>query len=316
VREAPAIRPHWDSDDRRDEALLAAIAVPRAAPAIFLELAKPRIVMLVLVTVVAGYSLAPTTAASWPVHLLVLIHALLGTALVASGACAFNQIAERDIDALMKRTAGRPIPSGRLSVFEATVFAALTGATGVAYLALLVNVVTAALAAATLLSYALVYTPLKRRTPLATLIGAVPGALPIVGGWTAAGGVLDARAVALFWILFLWQLPHFLALGWIYREEYARAGLKLVSTSGDGRTTFRQAALEAGALLPISLTPTVLGMAGGVYLLGALLLSAYFVGVSISAARAPSTPAARRVFLASLAYLPTLLALMVMDRVT
>jgi protoheme IX farnesyltransferase len=270
-----------------------------------------------MVTVAAGYSLAASaTAAPWPVLLLVLVHALVGTALVASGACAFNQITERDVDALMERTAGRPLPSGRLSVSEAVAFAALTGATGVAYLALLVNVVTAALAAATLLSYALIYTPLKRRTPLATLFGAVPGALPIVGGWTAAGGALDVRALVLFWILFLWQLPHFLALGWIYREEYARAGLKLVSASDDGCATFRQAALEAGALLPISLTPTLLGMAGTVYFFGALLLSGYFVAAGVSAARAPSVQSARRVFFASLAYLPSLLALMVVDRVT
>jgi heme o synthase len=219
------------------------------------------------------------------------------------------------VDARMRRTAGRPLPSGRLSVVEAGVFAWSAGALGIVYLALLVNVATAALAAATLVSYVLVYTPLKRRTPLATLIGAVPGALPIVGGWTAAGGMLDGRVWVLFWILFLWQLPHFLALSWICREDYARAGLKIASASDDGRSTFRQAALDASALLPVSLTPTLLGMVGALYFFGALLLSGWFVRASISAARTPSMAAARRVFTASLVYLPSLLALMVADRV-
>jgi protoheme IX farnesyltransferase len=272
---------------------------------------------LVTLTTATGYVLAASTVtAPSAVQLLVLIHTLLGTALTASGACAFNQIAERDVDARMRRTAGRPIPSGRVSVGAAMTFAAFTGALGVVYLALLVNAITAALAATTLLAYVLIYTPLKRRSPLSTLIGAVPGALPIVGGWTAAGGALDARAWVLFSILFFWQLPHFLALSWIYREDYARAGLKVaIASDDDGRRTFRLAALQAGALLPISLTPTMLGMAGAPYFFGALLLSGWFIRSNVLAARNPSLATARRAFTASLVYLPCLLVLLVAGRV-
>jgi protoheme IX farnesyltransferase len=244
-----------------------------------------------------------------------LVHALIGTALVAGGTNALNQIAERDVDALMARTAARPLPSARLDVREAMIFAWFIGATGVAYLALLVNGITALLAAITLASYVFVYTPLKRRTPLSTLIGAVPGALPIVGGWTAAGGPLDARASILFGILFLWQLPHFLALSWIYRDEYARAGLQMLSVHDpDGRATFRQAALHAAALVPISLAPAVVGMGGALYFIGAALLSAGYLWASVRAARHTSRDAARRLFSASLIYLPTVLALMIVDR--
>ena len=264
----------------------------------------------------AGYVMAPSLGVTVdPVWALGLVHALIGTALVAGGTNALNQIAERDVDALMARTAHRPLPSARLDVREAMVFAWFIGATGVLYLALLVNGTTAFLAAITLASYVFVYTPLKRRTPLSTLIGAVPGALPIVGGWTAAGGPLDVRASILFGILFLWQLPHFLALSWIYRDEYARAGLQMLSVQDpDGRATFRQAALHAAALVPISLAPTVVGMTGPLYFVGAALLSGGYLWASVRAARSTSHDAARRLFHASLIYLPSVLALMIVDR--
>jgi len=273
--------------------------------------------MLVLVTMAAGYAMAPVLGVVSPVAwVLGLFHALVGTALVAGGTNALNQVVERDVDALMARTAGRPLPSARLEVREATVFAWLIGAVGVAYLAVLVNAVTAVLAALTLGSYVFVYTPLKRRTPLSTLIGAVPGALPIVGGWTAAGGTLDTRASILFAILFLWQLPHFLALSWIYRDDYARAGLQMLSVGdADGRMTFRQAALHAGALVPISLAPAVVGMGGPVYFIGAAALSGGYFWASVAAARRPSRDGARRLFTASLIYLPSILALMIADRI-
>jgi protoheme IX farnesyltransferase len=264
----------------------------------------------------AGYVMAPSLGVTTgPVWALGLLHALIGTALVAGGTNALNQIAERDVDALMARTAGRPLPSARLDVREAMVFAWFIGATGVLYLALLVNGTTSILAAITLASYVFVYTPLKRRTPLSTLIGAVPGALPIVGGWTAASGALDARAAILFGILFLWQLPHFLALSWIYRDEYARAGLQMLSVQDpDGRATFRQAALHAAALVPISLAPAVVGMGGPLYFVGAALLSGGYLWASVRAAQSTSHGAARRLFAASLIYLPSVLALMVVDR--
>ena len=216
----------------------------------------------------------------------------------------------------MRRTAGRPLPAGRLSVVEATVFAVGAGLLGVAYLGLLVNRLTATIAAATLVSYVLVYTPLKRRTALATLVGAVPGALPIVGGWTAAGGSLDARAWLLFALLFLWQLPHFLALGWIYRDDYARAGLPTLSAGDpDGRRTFRQAALDAAALLAVSLAPTLIGMTGAFYFIGAIGLSTWLLWTSGACARNPSTDRARRLFRATLVYLPSILFLLIVDRV-
>ncbi|HEX6060072.1 MAG TPA: heme o synthase [Gemmatimonadaceae bacterium] len=286
------------------------LALGRAAAADFVELSKPRIVTMVAITAGAGYLLAGP-ASQW----MTLVHTLAGTALVAGGACALNQVAERDVDARMRRTASRPIPAGRLGVVEGAVFGALAGASGIAWLAASVNAVTAALAAATLVLYVFLYTPLKRRTSLAILVGAVPGALPIVGGWTAAGGALDTSAAALFWILFLWQLPHFLALGWIYRVDYARAGLRIGSEADDdGRRTFRQAALQAAALLAVSLAPTPLGLAGPAYFFGALLLSAGFLLAATEAARAPSAPSARRLFLVSLVYLPALLTLMLLDR--
>jgi heme o synthase len=265
----------------------------------------------------AGYVMAPPLiTVSMPVWLLRLFHALIGTALVAGGTNALNQVAERDVDALMARTAQRPLPSARLQVHEATVFAWLIGVFGVIYLAVLVNALTAVLAALTLASYVFVYTPLKRRTSLSTLIGAVPGALPIVGGWTAAGGPLDTRASILFAILFLWQLPHFLALSWIYRDEYARAGLQMLSVGDtDGRTTFRQAALHAAALVPVSLAPAVVGLGGPLYFVGAALLSGAYLWASVSAARHPSRDGARRLFSASLIYLPSVLALMIADRI-
>ena len=293
-----------------------AFAVPRAAPADYLALTKPRIVAMVLVTVAAGYVLAPPSALSGAARMLVLAHLLVGTALVAAGTNALNQVWERDVDAHMRRTAGRPLPAGRLSVVEATVFAVGAGLLGVAYLGLLVNRLTATLAAATLVSYVLVYTPLKRRTALATLVGAVPGALPIVGGWTAAGGSLDARAWLLFALLFLWQLPHFLALGWIYRDDYARAGLPTLSAGDpDGRRTFRQAALDAAALLAVSLAPTLIGMTGAFYFIGAIGLSTWLLWTSAACARNPSTDRARRLFRATLVYLPSILFLLIVDRV-
>jgi protoheme IX farnesyltransferase len=185
----------------------------------------------------------------------------------------------------------------------------------VGYLAVTVNPATALLAAATLVSYVFVYTPLKRRTTLSTVVGAVPGALPVLGGWAAAGAPLSRDAWVLFWILFLWQLPHFLALAWLYREDYRRAGLRMLSVDDtDGRKTFRQAVLYALALLPVSLAPTIAGVAGAPYFVGALLLSLWLVWASLRALYRASDRNATRLFSASVTYLPVLLVLMVVDR--
>ena len=275
-------------------------------------LSKPRIVLMVMLTAAAGFWMASPTGQ----HTFLLFNTLLGTALVAAGTNALNQVAERDLDALMRRTRMRPLPAGRWSPTVAALFAWLAGVAGIGYLAVTVNLLTAALAAITLLSYVFVYTPLKRHSSASTLIGAIPGALPIVGGWTAATGSLAFAAWALFWIMFLWQLPHFLALGWLYREDYDRARFKMLSSGdSDGRLTFVYASLYAAALVPVSLAPTLLGITGGFYFFGAALLSTGFFIVSSTAARHSSAMNARRLFRSSLAYLPLLLLLMAVNRI-
>jgi len=295
------------------------VTAPLVAPRDLFALTKPRIVLLVAITAAAGYTLglrtlapgqypASSSAATW----WVLLHALIGTSLVAGGTSALNMIVERDVDALMRRTARRPLPAGRVAVRTATAFAWTISVLGVLELVLFVNGTTALLAAVTLLVYVFVYTPLKRRTSLATLVGAIPGALPIVGGWTASGAPLDARAAALFAILFLWQLPHVLALSWIHREDYARAGLRMMSVNdAEGGATFRQATLDAAALLPVSLAPALLSMAGWPYFFLALPLSGALIALAWAGARKPSPLRARRLFLATLAYLPILLGALV-----
>jgi protoheme IX farnesyltransferase len=277
----------------------------------YLALTKPRIVALVLVTVAAGFYLGAVGGVS----AAVLLHTLVGTALVAGGTNALNQVYEADVDARMRRTRNRPIPSGRLSRRAGSAFAWAVGVGGVLYLLVLVNLIVAALAAATLISYVFLYTPLKRKSPLATLVGAVPGALPVVGGWAAARGGLGSGAWILFALLFLWQLPHFLALAWIYREDYASAGLKMAA-QGDamGHGTFRQATGYAAALFSVALLPAVAGMAGNLYGLGALALSSWMVWAAAAAAQHPSIPSARRLFRVSVAYLPGILLLMMADK--
>lgn len=291
---------------------MVAIALSRARPADLVELTKPRIVLLVMCTAAAGFWVAgPAGAQS-----MTLFHLLLGTLLVAGGTNALNQVAERDTDSLMRRTRNRPLPAGRLDVATAAGFAWIIGAGGVAYLGVFINPLTSGLAAVTLLSYVFLYTPLKRRTTLATLVGGVPGALPILGGWTAATNAVTPEALVLFWIMFLWQLPHFLALGWLYRDDYARAGLRMLSI-GDhhGRVTFAQATVYSAALLPVSLMPTILGTAGGAYFAGALVLSGAFLAASAVAFRETTVARARRVFKMSLYYLPLLLVLMSANRI-
>jgi protoheme IX farnesyltransferase len=278
----------------------------------FLELTKPRIGVMVLFTVAAGALLA----ARAPFDLMQLVHALIGTALVASGASALNQWLERGSDALMRRTENRPLPAGRLNTAEVLVFGFALSAGGLVYMAVLMtHPLAVALTAATLLSYAFVYTPLKTRTTLNTLIGAVPGALPPVIGWTALTGTLDALAVVLFLIVFLWQVPHFLAIAWMYREDYARAGLKMLpAIDTDGSATARQMLLYSLALIPVSLLPVWLHDAGAMYGFGALGLGVFFLRAVWSFALAPSQARARKVLHASLVYLPSVLALLLVER--
>jgi len=283
----------------------------RSRAAALLELTKPRITQLVLLTAAAGFYLGSHAG----VRFALLGHTLVGVALVAAGTNALNQLREREVDARMRRTRGRPLPSGRLTPRGAAWFALLISLGGLAYLVVAVNGLTASLAAVTLTSYVLLYTPLKRKTALNTLVGAVPGALPIVGGWTAAGGTLDRAVLGLFAILFLSQLPHFLALAWIYREDYQRGELLMVSvTDPDGRRTGRLALTAAVTLLPVSLVPMLVGVTGWGYGAGALALGAGYAAAALALARAPSVARARALFLASIAYLPTLLALLVLGK--
>lgn len=277
----------------------------------YLILTKVRITALVLVTTAAGFLLASSAR----VDPALLVWTLLGTGLAASGAAALNQFLERDADARMRRTAGRPIPAGRMTPARGLAVGIGLSVVGVAVLLLFVNVLTGLLALATVLLYVGVYTPLKRMTPLNTIIGAIPGAIPPVMGWTAVTGEAGLPAWVLFAILFLWQLPHFLAIAWIFRDDYRLGGFPMLPVlDPDGEATGRQVALYCAALVPVSLIPTFLGLAGPIYFFGALLLGLAFLGAGLMMAVRRRGKEARRVLLASVTYLPLLLALMVADR--
>lgn len=278
----------------------------------WLELTKPRISVLVTITAAVGYCLG----SAGPVDLVGLLELVFGTALAAGGAGALNQVVERDVDARMGRTKNRPLPAGRIQVNAAFVFGLALSLAGTAWLSARGNLLTGWLAGATIVLYVGAYTPLKRRSPLNTLVGAVPGALPPVMGWTAAAGTLGPGALALFGILYLWQLPHFLAIAWMFREDYAGAGLKMLpEVDGGGPWTGRLAVLYALALVPVSLAPTLLGLAGGAYFAGALILGVALVAVGLGMVRDRERRSARRLLLASVTYLPLLLVLLVLDRV-
>lgn len=276
----------------------------------YLELTKPRIAVLALFTVTVGYSLG--TEGNW--QFAPLLHALFGIALVAAGSSALNQYIERHTDALMNRTSTRPIPDGRLLPREVLAFGLTTGMFGSLYLLVTTNVLTAALAASTLLIYAAIYTPMKRATSFCTAVGAVAGALPPVLGWTAARGTFDLGAFVLFGIMFLWQFPHFLAIAWLYREDYARANLKMLPAAAASKhVAGLMGVAYALALVPVSLLPSRTGMAGDGYCLAAVILGAGYVlcAVRFLAHETPGT--ARRVIYSSLLYLPLLLLLLTWD---
>ena len=289
----------------------AATVLTRSRASDYAALAKPRLNLLVVASAAAGYVMAGGSASSASV----VVSLLVGTGLVAGGASAFNQILEREPDALMRRTRSRPLPDGRVVVGEAVAVASLLSAAGLLILTTGVNALSALVALATLASYAVVYTPLKRRTSFSTVIGAIPGALPPVIGWAAATGTLSQGAWILFAIAFLWQLPHFLAIAWMYRDDYARAGFPMLPViEPDGRSTARQTVLYTAALLPVALAPTLVGMAGTVYFAGALVLTLGFLVMSMRFARTRAVRDARRLFFASITYLPVLWILMIVDR--
>jgi len=276
----------------------------------YLSLTKPGLVTMVLVTTLVGFYLGSSGHPDYRLLSLTLI----GAGLAAGGALALNQYLERDLDARMERTQGRPLPSGRLLPGEALVFGLGLAAAGLLVLALGVNMLSAAVTAATQIVYLLGYTPLKRRTSLCSVVGAVSGALPPVTGWVAAHGALAPGACVLFSILFLWQLPHSLAIARMYRDDYARAGFRLLPVVDQRRMTERQIASNCAALLVVGLLPTIFGMAGSVYFVFAFVLGVGFLACGLRLVFAPSASAARHVLFASLVYLPLLLSVMAADK--
>jgi protoheme IX farnesyltransferase len=280
--------------------------------AVFSDLIKLRLTFLVLLTTLVGFYVGFRGAMDW----LLLLHTMLGTALVASGAAALNQLLEREHDAKMRRTEDRPLPSGRMQPATVLILGGACGGIGLIYLALAVNLLTSLLGAITIVSYLFIYTPLKRVTTLNTIVGAIPGALPPLMGWAAARDEISAGGWSLFAILFFWQLPHFFAIAWIYRDQYAQAGFKMLPVvDPQGERTGRQAVSHTLGLLPMSLAPFLFQLAGPIYLVGALVLGLCYLWFAIQFSRQLSIPRARQLFFVSILYLPLLLGLMVLDKI-
>ena len=276
----------------------------------FVALAKPRLNVLVVATSAAGYYLGTTGRP----ELLPMAAAVTGTALVAGGAAVLNQLYERDTDALMERTRLRPLADRRLSPLDAWVFGVALASAGLLTLAVVSGAIATLLALATIVIYLVVYTPMKRRSSLSTLVGAVPGALPPLIGWAASSGTLSVGGWSLFAIVFLWQIPHFMAIAWMYRDDYQRAGFPMLPVvEPDGRRTGRQAVLYAAALLPVSLVPSMVGVSGQLYFWLALVLGTGLVALAVRFASHRSDSAARALFYGSITYLPLLWAAMVLD---
>ncbi len=291
--------------------IVAGPAEERSAFGVFCDLIKLRLTFLVVLTTLVGFYVAQRGA----VDLWLMLHAVAGTALLVCGAAALNQLWERDHDARMRRTESRPLPSGRMQPESVLIIGGVLSAAGMIYLALRVNLLTALLGVITLGSYLFVYTPLKRVTWLNTAVGAVPGALPPLMGWTAARNEVTGEAWSLFCILFFWQIPHFLAIAWLYREEYAKAGfVMLPNVDPDGARTGRQAVSHTLGLLMVSLAPFAFRLTGPTYLVGAIVLGVLFLLAAILFARDLGRPQARRLFFASILYLPLLLGIMVFDK--
>src|SRR5262245_82098 len=277
----------------------------------YLELAKPRVVAMVLVTTTVGFYLGSPFGADVPL----LLHLLFGTALAAGGTLALNQYLERDLDARMERTRRRPLPEGRLQPLEALCYGLVLLGAGLAWLGVLTNALTALITAVIAVTYLLVYTPLKQRTSLCSIFGAIPGALPPVAGWAAAQGTLGAEPWILFGIIFLWQVPHTLAIGRLYRDDYARAGICVLPVIDvEGAATGTHAVANCLALVPVALLPTLVGLAGPVYFLSSLLLGLMFLWAAVGLAQRRTMADARRLLLVSLVYLPTVLAIMALDK--
>lgn len=276
-----------------------------------LALTKPRLNFLVVATSAAGYYLGGPQSTD----VMLMAQAVAGTALVAGGAAVLNQLYERDTDALMRRTRLRPLPDGRVSPADARVFGIVLSLAGLAILAARATWLSAGLALATLVVYLMVYTPMKRRTSLATLVGAVPGALPALIGWTASHGSIDMGGATLFSIVFLWQIPHFMAIAWLYRDDYGKAGFPMLPVvEPEGRRAGRQAVVYAAALVPVSLAPTLVGLSGTVYFAAALVLGLALFVLAVRFARSRSEASARALFFGSITYLPLIWIVMIANR--
>ncbi len=289
-----------------------AIAAPSKSWA-YVALTKPDVTFLVVITTVAGFYLG----SSGPIQWMLLLHTLCGTMLVAGGTAALNQYIERDMDALMRRTASRPLPSGQLSAREVLNFGCTAIVLGAAWLALAVNPLASLLALATCVLYLGLYTPLKTRTTWATAVGAVPGALPPLIGWAAAHGSLSLEAWVLFAILFFWQFPHFMAIAWMYRDDYARAGIRMLPVvDPKGDATFRQIVCTSTILVWVSALPSLLGMAGVGYFFGALALGMLLLQVGLWANRSRTNARAKWLMHATVAHIPILLVWMIVDKLT
>jgi heme o synthase len=290
---------------------VAAPLTAKARLAAYVELTKPRITFLIVLTAAAGFCLGSRGTVDY----FVFAHAMIGIALLSSGIGTLNQFMERDLDGLMRRTVDRPLPSRRLFPAEALWFGIVMTATAEFYLASFVNVLSAVLGLTVIAGYLFLYTPLKTRTSLSTVVGAFPGAMPPLIGWAAARGQVDVGAWVLFAILFLWQFPHFLAIAWMYREDYGRAGIVMLPVvEPDGRVTGQQIIAYTLMLVPVSLLPTVLGVSGRFYFAAALALGVLFLLSGIRAALSKSNQHARQLLLASVLYLPLLFGVMVLNR--
>jgi protoheme IX farnesyltransferase len=286
----------------------------------YIELTKPRITWLILMSTGIGYFFGLPAAANWweflkSIPLLSLLHTVIGTGLIASGTAALNQWYEREADRKMRRTAMRPLPSGKMSARNAMLFGIALSIAGFLELWLGVNLLSATIGAFTLGSYLFVYTPMKQRTWWSTTIGAFPGAMPPMIGFAAAAGTITPESWVLFAILFLWQFPHFYAIAWMYKDDYARAGIRMLPVvEPDGRSTARQIVLYGIALVPVSLVPSLLGMTGRIYLAGALLLGLWFLYSGVRVAMDRTALRARAVLICSVLYLPLIYGLMLIDR--
>lgn len=300
-------------DSPLDAASIPMAAERRSTSALadYLALTKPRLNVLVVATSAAAYYLG---GLGHP-DLTAMTLAVAGTALVAGGAAVLNQLYERDTDALMRRTRLRPLPDGRVAPGDARIFGLALSLAGLVLLAARANWLSAGLALATLGVYLIVYTPMKRRTPLSTLVGAVPGALPALIGWTASHGSIALGGATLFAIVFLWQIPHFMAIAWMYRDDYGKAGFPMLPViDPDGRRAGKQAVLYAAALVPVSLLPTLAGISGVVYFASALVLSLVMLVLAIRFASTRSDAAARALFFGSITYLPLIWIVMIANK--